>query len=271
MAMQLRCRSLGLLCTAMLAACATAPIGTSVPPPSLRQQMEEGVAAWFLNAVSALTLSFDQQQLQISVRQQVSARSELVNVARKRLLGLVADGIASGTFDDARLGAALDEILTAADQRGPAVVEALVRLHAGLSAPQRKAVAETINAAISTQATQPGGEREQVRQRVESLTRGIGLSEAQDAQMKADIIGGFRKYAPDLEEEADLRRKQLGRLAQGFAGLYFAPTVSDVSAASELEGKAQRLIALARKLSGILTPSQRAQVAAVLRERASWE
>jgi len=248
-----------------------APIAPSVPPPSLQQQMEEGSAAWFLNAVSSLTLSFEQQQLQISVRQQVSARSELVNVARRRLVGLVADGIASGTFDDARLGAALEEILAAAEQRGPAVVEALLRLHEGLTPAQRTSVAGTVTEGISLQATQSGGEREQVQQRVNSLTAGVALTAAQSAQLKSDIIDGFAKYAPDLKEEADMRRQQLGALAQAFAGVYFQPTLANVSAGSDLEAKAKRLIAFARTLSGILASAQRIQVAAVLRERASYD
>lgn len=262
---------LGLVCVAVVSACAMAPIGPSVPPPSLRQEMEEGSAAWFLNAVSSLTLSFEQQQLQISVREQVSSRSELVNIARQRLVGLVADGIASGRFDDARLGAALEEILAAAKERAPAVVEALTRLHAGLTLAQRKSVVETINAAISIQASQSGGEREQLQQRVKSLTAEAALTPAQSAQLKSDILDGFRNYAPDLQEEADLRRQKMGALAQAFAGIYFQPTVANVSAASDLEAKAQRLIAFARKLSGILTPEQRTVVAAALRERASWD
>lgn len=264
-------RYLGVACAATVMACAMAPIAPSVPPPSLRQEIEEGSAAWFLNAVSSLTLSFEQQQLLISVRQEVSSRSELVNIARRRLLGLVADGIASGTFDDARLGAALEEIVAAAKERAPAVVDALTRLHAGLTPAQRKSVVETINAVLSIQASQAGGEREQLQQRVNSLTARVGLTAAQTAQLKSDILDGFRNYAPDLQEEADLRRKKLGGLAQAFAGVYFEPTVADVSAASDLEAKAQRLIAFARKLSGILTPEQRIRVATALRERASWD
>jgi Spy/CpxP family protein refolding chaperone len=262
---------LGLVCAATVTACAMAPIGPSVPPPSLRQEMEEGSAAWFLNAVSSLTLSFEQQQLIISVRQEVSSRSELVNIARRRLVGLVADGIASGTFDNARLGAALEEILAAAKERAPAVVDALTRLHAALTPAQHKSVVETINEALSIQASQAGGEREELQQRVTSLTAQVGLTAAQSAQLKSDILDGFRSYALDLREEADLRRRKLGGLAQAFAGVYFAPTVADVSAASDLEAKAQRLIAFARKLSGILTAEQRARVAAALRERASWD
>lgn len=269
--MAVRCgsQSLGLACAALVSACAMAPIAPSVPPPSLQQQMEEGNAAWFLNAVSAVQLSFEQQQLQISVREQVTARSELVAIARRRLVGLVADGIASGTFDDARLGAALEEILTAAEQRGPAVIEALLRLHQGLTPAQRASVAGTVTEGISLQASQSRGEREQVQQRVNSLTASITLSEPQKAALKSDIIDAFRRYAPDLVEEADIRRQQLGKLAQAFAGTYFEPTVTSVSATSDLEAKSQRLIAFARTLSKILTPEQRVQVAAALRQRAS--
>jgi Spy/CpxP family protein refolding chaperone len=269
MAVKCSANSIGVACAALLSACAMAPIAPSVPPPSLQQQMEEGNAAWFLNAVSSVTLSYEQQQLQISVRQQVSARSELVAIARRRLVGLVADGIASGTFDDARLGAALEEILAAAEQRGPAVVEALLRLHQGLTPAQRASVAGTVTAGISLQAGQAGGEREQVQQRVNSLTASVTLTAAQTAQMKADIIDVFRRYAPDLVEEADIRRQQLGKLAQAFAGTYFEPTLASVSATSDLEAKAQRLVAFARTLSKILTPEQRLQVAAALRQRPS--
>jgi len=263
-------RHLGLAFVIVLSACAAAPLGTSAPTPSLKQEMEEGSTAWFLVAASQVKLSYDQQQLLISVRQEVSGRSEAVNAARQKLVALVADGIASGAFDDAAINAALQALLTAAQERGPAVVDALTRLHAGLSPDQRKLISQTIMQGISSQAAQTKNEQEQVQRRVDSLTQGVGLTAAQSAQVKSQIIDGFHNFAPDLNEEADTRRKQLGGLAQGFAGFYFQPVVANVSAAWDLEGKSKRLIAFSRTLTGILTPAQRTQVAALVRERVNY-
>jgi hypothetical protein len=98
----------------------------------------------------------------------------------------------------------------------------------------------------------------------------VNLTAAQTAQVKSDIIEGFRQYAPELNEEASVRQKALGGLAQGFAGFYFEPTVANVSSAWDVEGRTKRLIAFARTLSAILTADQRSQVAALIRERANY-
>lgn len=263
-------QSIGFACAVFLSGCAGAPLGASAPAPSLKQELEEGSAAWFLIATSSVTLSYDQQQLLISVRQEVSSKSELVNVARQRMVGLLADGVASGTFDEAAIGTTLQEMTAAAEAREPAVVDALMRLHAGLSAEQRLAISQTIAQGISSQSTQTQTEKNQVQRRVDSLTAGVGLTPDQSARVKSDIVDGFHQFAPELNEEAQMRRKQLGGLAQGFAGYYFQPTVENVSAAWDLQGKSKRLIAFARTLTAILTPSQRAQVAALLRERVNY-
>src|SRR5271165_791257 len=124
---------ISLVCLAAVAACATTPMGKSVPPPGLRQELDEGSAAWFFNAASALTLSYDQQAMLLKVGQTLRAESEPVQVARRELLGLLLEGISSGTFDDARLAADIQQIVAAAEARGPAVVQALTQLHGGLS------------------------------------------------------------------------------------------------------------------------------------------
>jgi Spy/CpxP family protein refolding chaperone len=255
---------------AVLSACASTPVGPSVPAPGLKQEIEEGSMAWFLIAASSVTLSYDQQQLLISVRQEVTSQSAPVNAARQRLVGLVANGVESGTFDDAAIGAALQEMTAAAEARRPAVVDALVRLHAGLSPEQRKSIWQTISQGISSEAVQTKSEQEQVQRRVDSLTAGVGLTSEQRARVKSDIVDGFHQFAPVLDQEADVRRKQLGGLAQGFAGFYFQPTVENVSSAWDLEGKSKRLIAFARTLTPILTPAQRTQVAALVRERVNY-
>jgi hypothetical protein len=239
-------RFLGLGCLLAVSACATTPVGTSVPPPGLRQELDEGSAAWFLNATSALTLSYDQQALLLKVGQTVRAQSEPVQVARRQLLGLLLEGIASGTF-----------------------VEALMQLHQGLSPTERQTVASTINQAVNGQASQAKSEREQLQTRVDSLTAGVGLTPAQSEQIRSTILDSFQAYAPDLQQEAVRRRKQLGGLAQGFPALYFEPSPANVTSAWDVEAKSQRLVAFARALTPILTPGQRQQVAALIRQRNS--
>jgi len=260
----------GMLCVLLMSVCARAATGPSVPTPGLKQELDEGIAAWFLVAASSVTLSYDQQQLLITVRQEVSARSSLVNAARQKLVGLVADGVASGTFDDKAIAATMQAMIEAAEARGPAVVDALNRLHAGLSPEQRKSMAQTIAQGISSEAAQTKTEREQLQRRVDSLTANVGLTQDQTARVKSDILDAYKQFAPDFNEEASARQKQLGGLSQGFAGFYFQPTVENVRTAWDLEAKSKRLIAFARTLSGILNPSQRAQVAALIRERVNY-
>ena len=263
-------QQLTLVCTLLLSLCAAEAVGPSVPTPSLKQELDEGMAAWFLVAASSVTLSYDQQDLLISVRQEVSGKSSAVNAARQKLVGLVADGVASGTLDDKAIDATLQEMTAAAEARDPAVVDGLTRLHAGLSPDQRKSMAQTIAQGISSLAGQSKTEREQLQRRVDSLTANVGLTPEQTARVKSDILDGYKQFAPELNDEAATRQKQLGGLSQGFAGFYFQPTVANVTAAWDLLPKSKRLIAFARTLTGILNPSQRAQVAALIRERVNF-
>jgi uncharacterized membrane protein len=260
----------GMVCMLLVSVCAVAAVGPSVPTPGLKQELDEGMAAWFLVAASSVTLSYEQQNLLISVRQEVSSKSSLVNAARQKLVGLVADGVANGTFDDKAIGATLEEMTAAAEARDPAVVDALTRLHAGLSPDQRKSMAQTIAQGISSQAAQTKTEREQLQRRVDSLTANVGLTPDQTARVKSEILDAYKQFAPELNDEASIRQKQLGGLSQGFAGFYFQPTVANVSAAWDLLPKSKRLIAFSRTLSGILNPSQRTQVAALIRERVNF-
>ena len=263
-------RYVGAVCMLLVSVCAVAAVGPSVPTPGLKQELDEGMAAWFLVAASSVTLTYDQQNLLISVRQEVSSKSTLVNAARQKLVGLVADGVANGTFDDKAIGATLEEMTAAAEARDPAVVDALTRLHAGLSPDQRKSMAQTIAQGISSLASQTKTEREQLQRRVDSLTANVGLSQDQTARVKSEILDAYKQFAPELNDEASIRQKQLGGLSQGFAGFYFQPTVANVSAAWDLLPKSKRLIAFARTLAGILNPSQRMQVAALIRERVNF-
>jgi len=261
-------RRLTLAALAVTAACASAPIAPSVPPPSLRQEMEEGRASWFFNAASALKLSFDQQQLLIQAGQTVRAESEAVSAARRRMIGIIADGVASGVFDDHRIDTGLAEIAAASNERLPAVAQALGQLHAGLSPDQRKSVVGSIQQALYA-SSQPKNEREQVKKRVDSVTAEAGLTAEQQQQIDAQIVNGFKKYATDLQEEVQARRKQLDALCQQFTGVYFQPSPESLSAVSDLIPKTNRLVALARALTGLLTPAQRTRVAAVLRQQSN--
>jgi hypothetical protein len=270
MALKQGAQYVGVVGMLLVSVCAGAAVGPSVPTPGLKQELDEGIAAWFLVAASSVTLSYDQQQLLITVRQEVSAKSSLVNASRQKLVGLVADGVASGTFDDKAIGATLQEMTAAAEARGPAVVDALVRLHAGLSPDQRKSMAQTIAQGISSEAAQTKTEREQLQRRVDSLTANVGLTSEQTARVKSDILDAYKQFASELNEEANTRQKQLSGLSQGFAGFYFQPTVDNVASAWDLQAKSKRLIAFARTLSGILSPTQRTQVAALIRERVNY-
>jgi len=259
---------LGLLALIVSSACAMTPIAPSVPPPSLRQELEEGRASWFFNAASALTLSFDQQKLLIQVGQEVRGESAAVGAARRKMIEIIADGVASGTFDDQRIDAGLAEIATASNERLPAVAQALTQLHAGLTPDQRKSVVGSIQQAM-VNASQPKDEREQVQKRVNAVTSEAVLTAEQEQQVNAQIVNSFKKYAPDLQEEAQARRKQLDALCQQFTGIYFQPPPESLSALSDLLPKTNRLVAFARTLTGLLTPAQRTRVAAVLRQQAN--
>jgi hypothetical protein len=262
-----RSRYLTVVLLGVLSACATTPTGSSVPAPSLRQELEEGRAAWFLNAASSLKLGYQQQEQLLNAGQMVRARSEKVSAARRGLLILLADGIEAGTFDDAKIAAGLQTISATAQARDPAVVQALIQLHAFLSTPERESMASTIQQGIAASASRFKKEPDQIRQRVDSVTNQVGLTAEQSAQINQEIVVNYQTYAPDLKEEADARTKQLDLLCKGFVDIYFQPTLESVVAAPELVAKSTRTIALIRQLTVILTPAQRAKVAAVIRER----
>jgi Spy/CpxP family protein refolding chaperone len=255
----------------LVATAALAQVGSSAPPPSLRQELEEGRAAWFLNGASALKLNYAQQQVVLGAGQLVRAKSAQVAATRKRLLVLLADGIAAGTFDDAAIAKDLQDMSAAASEREPAVVQALIQLHEGLTPEQSKTVISTVRqglATLSSNSSAPSKVPQAlVQQRVGQITDQVGLSPAQQAQVKSDIVDAFKLYAPDLKEEQAARAAQVEAMCKDFTNLYYRPSVASVSAGSELVEKSTRLIALIKKLTGILTPAQRARAAAVVRER----
>jgi Spy/CpxP family protein refolding chaperone len=260
-------RQLILAAVAVLPAVAAAQVGSSAPPPSVRQELEEGRAAWFLNGASALKLNYEQQQVVLSAGQLVRAKSSVVARTRRKLLVLLADGIASGTFDDAKINAGLQEIIAAAKDREPAVVQALIQLHEGLTPEQCKLVVSTIQQGLATTTASFKNEQDQIRQRVASITDQVGLTPDQNKQIKSEIIDGFSAYAPELKEEVAARQKQMDAICKEFTNLYYRPSEASITAGPQLAEKTRRLIALFRKLTAILTPAQRTRVAAIVRER----
>jgi len=198
---------------------------------------------------------------------------EPARVGEQGVLAALADGMAAGAIDAARVDAAIAQLESASRLVHVATVDALSQLHAALTPPQRAALVDKIAAHWSV-FRQANAEDEQIGKdrrtgHLADLAAELGLSADQVDKIAARFRATMRA-APGAIDPAEIEA-HLQRLA-AFREDTFDPRTlqggADASAHLAARG-ATRMAHFYEAVDAALTPEQRVKLVALLREHAT--
>jgi Spy/CpxP family protein refolding chaperone len=195
-----------------------------------------------------------------SIEQLVAERraaSVPVRQADARVLTELAQQVEQAHVDPDALAQSLSAERSAAVARGTVDKDTLGRLHALLTPAQRGQLVDELTARRA-----PEGARTS-RERFEHGGSRLGLTQEQEATIRANL-GASREPAGDAREHARANHAALHAALESFRGETFDP-----SALVRIEVPGEHAERLARAMTPVLTPAQRASFAGELRNRAT--
>jgi Spy/CpxP family protein refolding chaperone len=191
----------------------------------------------------------------------------------KKVLSTIADGVASGTIDAAKVDAAIAQLNTAAGGVHDCSVNALNQLHALLSPTERAALVDKVQAHwgvwrhVNHEAA-PGGREEGGR--LSELAKELSLSADQVEKISASLHTTLAGLAGKFDH--DKVRAHVQAFSTAFVGDTFdAKTIAGNANAHLAAHGATRMALFYETVTPLLTAEQRKTLADHLREHASHQ
>jgi Spy/CpxP family protein refolding chaperone len=235
-----------------------------------------GVAKFIEMSIDTLGVPPEQKAQIDKIQADLKARRAPVRDAERGLVASLADGIAAGTIDAAKVEAAITQVETTAAAAHEASVDALNQLHAALTPVQRAALIDKVQAhwAVWQEANlgeenAPGHEK---KGHVAHLAEELGLTPDQVDKVRSSLHAS----AADVPHRLDPKEidAHLNALASAFTSNTFdAKSLSTgQSASAHLAGAgAARMVHFYEAVVPVLTPEQRTKLAEHLREHQTHE
>jgi Spy/CpxP family protein refolding chaperone len=233
-----------------------------------------GVTLFIAMSLDTLGVSPEQRAAVEKIRADLQARMGPAREREQSLVAILADGLAAGSMDTAKVDAGVALVTAAAAGVHDASVDSLNELHNVLTPPQRAALVDKVeshwavwqdaNAEETGAAKAAGG-------RLAALTTDLGLTVDQVNKIRAGL-GAGPTSVPRLDPQkiaADLQS-----FGDAFRGEKFdakALTTASGADASMVGWGAARLAYFVEILSPVLTADQRANFAERLREHATHD
>ena len=111
-----------------------------------RHHHHGGVTMFIAMSLDSLGVSKDQAAAIEKIQGDLFAKMEPAHVAEQNVLNVLADGIAAGTIDGAKVDTAIDGVKAASAGLHEATIDALNQLHAALTPEQRAALVDKVEA-----------------------------------------------------------------------------------------------------------------------------
>jgi Spy/CpxP family protein refolding chaperone len=262
---------------------ATAPPVTSQAPNPQGAELAEGqehrehhhggVPGLILMSLKDLDLSVDQQAAVDKIRADLASKMEPAKAAGKDLGETLADGVAAGKVDRAKVDAAIGKLVTQVQGVHDASLTVLDQLHAALNAQQRAKLVDEVQAHWEKWKEAHGRDETDDHQHrsghLLGLVQELGLSQDQADKIKASFRDKMRA-APQ-----DRAHKEVQDHLQAFATAFKADTfdAKKLSGAKAANGHmarwgATRMARFIEAATPVLTPEQRAKLAQTIRQHA---
>ena len=236
-----------------------------------------GFIGFALVSIPSLGVSPAEQAAVDKIRADIHAKMQPAHDAEAALLNVVADGVAAGTIDQAKVDAAIAKITEVSTQMDDVTNDALNQLHAALSAPERQALALKIEAhyqlwekANASEAAQPDQEKEggHIHHLIQVLSLTPDQVEKIDAAFTASMAAVFSAHKFDAKSAEE----HLDKFTKGFAADQFdAKTLvtADKANSGVASWGAMRMVKMYQAMLPVLTADQKTKLAALLREHST--
>jgi len=230
-----------------------------------RHHHHGGVTLLIAMSLDTLGVSPEQKAAVEKIRRDLHARMEPARAAEQSLLVTLADGLAGGAIDSAKVDAAVGQLSSAAAGVNDASTDALNQLHAVLTPPQRVALVDKLEAHWSVWQKANTEESDHLAQ----LTVELGLAPDQVDRIRVSLPEGM-KVVPRFDAQ------EVSAHIQAFCDAFKAPTfdaktlTTGGAATAHMVGWAGAHMArFIESVGPALTPDQRAKFAQLLRQHAS--
>jgi Heavy-metal resistance len=226
-----------------------------------------GVTLFVAMSLDTLGVSPEQRAAVERIRLDLHARMEPARAAEQELVAALADGVAAGTVDTARVDAALARVTATAGAVHDASAEALNELHSLLSAPERAALVDKVEAhwAVWRSANAEDTAASRAGDRLATLAADLELSASQVDKIRAGQ-GEQVKTAPLDSQEIDAHLRAFGAAFEGEKFDAKTLTTANSANAHMVGWGAARMAHFVENVNPVLTPEQRTRFATMLRE-----
>jgi Spy/CpxP family protein refolding chaperone len=239
-----------------------------------REQHHGGVQSLIVMSLKDLDLSADQQAAVEKTRTDLLASMEPARVAEKDFANTLADGVAAGKVDRAKVDAAIGKLVTQVQGAHDASLAALNQLHATLTSAQRAKLVDELQEHWEKWKEAQGKDEADDKQHhaghLLALVRDLGLTQEQADKIKAGFHDKM-KVAPQDHAHKEVQ-DHLAAFATAFkADTFDAKKVAGGKAADGHIAKwgATRRARFLEVAAPVLTPDQRTKLAQQIRDHAA--
>ena len=228
-----------------------------------------GFAGFVISSVETLGIGTDQQAAVDVIRKDLRAAMKPLHEANRAVLQLLADGIAAGSVDKAKVDAAVARVGTAAVAVPGATQDLLNKLHGVLRPEQRAALVDKVDAhwAAWRDANTSASDSSKSERHVTRIAKDLSLTREQ-----------IDRFRASLDATKDAKRPFDAAASEAYMKAFDAALVADTFDAKKLPSTgpdssriaswgAERMGWYYEALAPILTPDQRTQLADKLRQR----
>ncbi len=230
-----------------------------------------GLTSFVLMAIDTLGLDETKKAAVARIQADLRAKTAPVHDAEHDLLSTVADGIAAGKIDTAKVDAAVEKVAEAQAGDHAATSDALTQLHDALSPAERAALVDKVNAHWQVwhkvNVDEKSGSKDKGA-RLDKLTELLALTPDQvDKIDKA--LAAEAPVTPKNDpkaEDAHIQAFATAFVADKFDPKALAPSAT-ASAGHVARHGGARLARFYEAVTPVLTPDQRTKLAAQIRQR----
>jgi Spy/CpxP family protein refolding chaperone len=261
------------------AAADSAEAGSTVEDESVNEELRAyhrhhhhgGVTTFISMAIDTLGLDPAKKALVEKIQSDLHAKMAPARDAEHDLLSTIADGVAAGKIDTAKVDAAIGKVATASAGIHAATTDALTQLHDALAPVERAALVDKVKAHWEV------WQKVNADEKAGSKEKGTHLAKLTELlNLTAEQVESITKaLSADVPVTPQSDPKAVDAYVQAFATAFAADkfdakslaTTATAAAGHVARHGAGRLARFYEAVTPVLTPEQRAKLAAHLKER----
>jgi Spy/CpxP family protein refolding chaperone len=246
----------------------------SVELKSHHRHHHGGFVGFVIASIETIGVTPEQQAGLDKIKADFKAKVEPVRAANGAVMNALADAIAAGTVDSAKLDGPVAAVAAAAGQVHGATADALNQLHALLRPEQRATLVDKVEAHFAVWKDSNAGDQATDNAKADGhiahLAKELGLSSDQVDKTRANLAAipaATRGPFDGAAAEAHMKAFAAAFVADPFDAKTL--TTADAANSKITSWGASRMVRFYQALTPVLTADQRTKIASELREHAN--